>query len=45
MKTGLMLVGTEKSINIGDYIQAVAAEQFFDHIDTYIERERLDEYR
>lgn len=45
MKTGLMLVGTEKSINIGDYIQAVASEQFFDHIDTYIERERLDEYQ
>lgn len=45
MKNGLMLVGTFKSINIGDYIQAVAAEQFFDHIDTYIERERLDEYQ
>lgn len=40
-----MLVGTAKSINIGDYIQAVAAEQFFDRIDTYVERERLDEYQ
>lgn len=40
-----MLVGTVKAINIGDYIQAVAAEQFFDQIDTYIERERLDEYQ
>lgn len=39
-----MLVGTEKSLNIGDYIQAIAAEQFFKHIDVYIERERLDEY-
>lgn len=40
-----MLVGTVKAINIGDYIQAVASEQFFDHIDTYVERERLDEYQ
>ena len=45
MKNGLMLVGTVKVINIGDYIQAVASEQFFDHIDTYVERERLDEYK
>lgn len=45
MQNGLMLVGTVKAINIGDYIQAVASEQFFDHIDTYIERERLDEYQ
>ena len=44
MKNGLMLVGTVNLINIGDYIQAVAAEQFFDHIDVYVERERLDEY-
>lgn len=40
-----MLVGTANILNIGDYIQAVAAEQFFDHIDTYVERERLDEYK
>lgn len=45
MKNGLMLVGTANILNIGDYIQAVAAEQFFDHIDTYVERERLDEYK
>ena len=44
MENGLILVGTEKSLNIGDYIQAVAAEQFFEHIDVYVERERLDEY-
>ena len=44
MKKGLLVVGTEDGLNIGDYIQAVAAEQFFDHIDLYLEREKLDEY-
>lgn len=44
MKNGLLLVGTEQLFNIGDYIQAVAAEQFFENIDVYIEREKLDKY-
>ena len=39
-----MVMATEPRINIGDYIQALAAAQFFDSIDTLIERERLDEY-
>lgn len=31
-------------VNIGDFIQALAARQFFPQIDAYIERERLGEY-
>ena len=27
--------------NIGDYIQSVAQEQYWDHIDCYVEREKL----
>jgi hypothetical protein len=44
MKYGLMVVGTETGINIGDYIQAIAAKQFLPQVDKYIERERLKEY-
>lgn len=32
-------------INIGDYIQSIAARQFFKHIDLYVNRERLDEIK
>lgn len=39
-----MLVGTYSWINIGDYIQAIAASQFLDNIDIYIEREHLNSY-
>jgi hypothetical protein len=31
--------------NIGDYIQSLAGEMFFDTIDEYIDRERLAEYK
>jgi hypothetical protein len=31
-------------INIGDYIQSIAAAVFYDSIDVYIEREELDSY-
>lgn len=31
--------------NIGDYIQSIAAEQFFDKIDTYIHQEQMHEYK
>lgn len=44
MKQGLMVVSTPPIINIGDYIQALAAKQYFNKIDCYIERERLSEY-
>lgn len=44
MKKGLMVVGTPPIINIGDYIQALAAKQYFGNIDCYIERERLSVY-
>ena len=30
--------------NIGDYIQSVAAESFFDHVDFYVERESLSSF-
>lgn len=39
-----MVMGTEPTINIGDYIQALAAGQFFDRVDAFVERERLDEW-
>ena len=33
----------DKGKNMGDYIQSVAQEQFWEHIDCYVEREELDE--
>lgn len=46
MKNALMVVDAAvSSINIGDYIQAIAASQFFEKIDLYIERERLNSYQ
>lgn len=44
MKKALLSVSTEKSINIGDYIQALASSQFLDNIDLFIEREKLRNY-
>lgn len=41
MKYGLMVVstGVNKKINIGDYIQALAAQQFLPSTDVFLERE------
>lgn len=44
MRTGLLVVNTPPIINIGDYIQAIAARQYAGHPDYYIERERLCEW-
>ncbi len=45
MKKGLMVVSLpEPEINIGDYVQALAAKQFIGQPDYLVERERLDEY-
>lgn len=44
MKKALLSVLTEESINIGDYIQALASSQFLDKIDLFIEREKLKDY-
>lgn len=44
MKKALLSVSTEKKINIGDYIQALASSQFLDNIDLFIEREKLKDY-
>lgn len=41
----LICTGTSEFKNIGDFIQSVAQEQFFDHIDTYIEREELSSFK
>lgn len=38
----LVCAGEGQQKNIGDYIQSVAQEQFYDHIDRYVEREHLD---
>lgn len=40
----LLSVSTPIAINIGDYIQALAARQFLPYIDSFIEREFLDSY-
>lgn len=48
MKTGLLVYKSneENFFNIGDYIQSLAASQFFkDEIDVLINREFLDEYK
>lgn len=43
-KYKLLAVSTEESINIGDYIQALASLQFLPSYSGFIERERLKEY-
>jgi len=35
--------GANNEVNIGDYVQSLAARQFLPKIDYYVERERLDE--
>lgn len=47
MKNGLLIYRTNPDtnrFNIGDYIQSLAAAQFFDKIDMYVNREKLNEY-
>ena len=44
MKYKLLAVEDCEEINIGDYIQAVAASQFLPSIDGFVQREHLDEY-
>lgn len=41
MKNGLMVVSPNEAgmMNIGDFVQAQAARQYFDHIDTFIDRD------
>lgn len=40
----LVCSGDGQKKNIGDYIQSVAQEQFFDHTDCYVEREHLNTF-
>lgn len=44
MENALIAVSTPETINIGDYVQALAAKQYLPNISRFIERERLDEY-
>ncbi len=47
MKNGLLYYRISPIINtynVGDYIQSLAAAQFFSNIDVIVHRERLDEY-
>lgn len=44
MKYGLMVVGHDKIINIGDYIQGLASMQFLPSVDCFVEREKLSSY-
>ena len=39
---GLLVRHAEIWKNIGDYIQSLAQEQFWDHIDTIVDREHTD---
>lgn len=48
MKKALLVYQTNKDtnyFNIGDYIQSLAAAQYFDKIDLYLNREHLNEYK
>jgi hypothetical protein len=45
VKNKLLAVGTEREINIGDYVQALASAQYYPTIDGFIEREKLLEYK
>ena len=51
MRNALLVVATLKNgtyngrKNIGDYIQSLASELFFEKIDEYIDREKLKEYK
>lgn len=40
----LVCSGDGQKKNIGDYIQSVAQEQFFEHTDCYVEREHMDTF-
>lgn len=40
----ILAVSTEKSLNIGDYVQALASKQFLPSFHGFIEREELKEY-
>lgn len=44
MKYKLLAMSTERHVNIGDYVQALASSQFLPSVDGFIERERLSSY-
>ena len=45
MKSGIIVrtaSGTTK--NLGDYVQSISQEQFFEHVDYRIDREKMDSF-
>lgn len=44
MKNALLAMSTENEVNIGDYIQQLAAKQFLGEAETFVEREEIDAY-
>jgi hypothetical protein len=44
MRYKVLGVSTEKAVNIGDYIQALAPAQFLPSLDGYVQREELKQY-
>lgn len=45
MKTGVLIYNSYNQLfNIGDYIQSLAALQFFENVDIFLNREHLNEY-
>lgn len=44
MKYKILVSSTEETVNIGDFIQGVAASQFLPSMDGYIQREKLKDY-
>lgn len=44
MKYKLLSIASNDVINIGDYVQALAAAQFLPQIDGFVDRERMNDY-
>jgi hypothetical protein len=45
MKAAVLVYSNKyKAFNIGDYIQSIAAKQYFEYVDMYLNREKLNEY-
>lgn len=44
MRYKLLSIENKSVINIGDYVQALAASQFYPHVDGFVNREELSDY-
>ena len=46
MKTGIIVrTAYGETKNLGDYVQSISQEQFFDHVDYRVEREEMDSFK